>query len=339
MTDIGLVGWGTSFPPHTRTYKELAELTSIPPDVIRDKFGITKIYVPGPRDQVSQLAADAGRAALDMAGLDPADVNLIIYHGSEYKDFIVWSAAIKIQGLLGASNAYAFEVYALCAGAGVALNVAQGMMLSDPRLVHVLLVTASREGDLVDYSNERTRFMINFSAGGGALLLKRDHPTHRLIGTAVLTDPSLSETVVMPAGGVRHPTTAETVAAGQHRLDVTDLDAMRDRLGEVSLPNFVTAIRQAVERGGYALSDIGFLGVTHMKRSFHDALLAALDLDQEQTVYLSDYGHIQSVDQAIALEEGVRQGKIKPGDLVVLAGAGTGYTWSAAAFKWGAANA
>jgi 3-oxoacyl-[acyl-carrier-protein] synthase-3 len=335
MTDIGIAGWGLSFPEETWDAARLSGLTGIPPDVLRDKFGVNRIFVAGPHDQPSQMAARAGQAALAMAGVDANDVDLVVYHGSEYKDFIVWSAAVKIQGLLGTDNAYAFEVYSLCAGAGVALNVAQGMMHSDPRLEHVLLVTASRESDLLDYRNERSRFMFNFSAGGGAMLLRRGHPANRLIGTAVITDPSLSETVVMRAGGTRLPTSSETVSSNQHILDVTDIEYMRDRLGEVSLPNFVRVIRQAVERGGRRLDEIDFLGVTHMKLSFHQALLDELGLAGEQAAYLSDYGHIQSVDQVIALDEGVRHGQIKPGDLVVLAGAGTGYTWSAAAFEWG----
>jgi 3-oxoacyl-[acyl-carrier-protein] synthase-3 len=110
---------------------------------------------------------------------------------------------------------------------------------------------------------------------------------------------------------------------------------MRDRLAVVSLPNFIRVIREAVEEAGHSTDEIDYLGITHMKASFHHEILKELGLTPDQSVYLSHYGHIQSADQAIAIEEGVRQGKINPGDLVVVAGAGTGYTWSAAAFEWG----
>jgi 3-oxoacyl-[acyl-carrier-protein] synthase-3 len=72
-----------------------------------------------------------------------------------------------------------------------------------------------------------------------------------------------------------------------------------------------------------------------MKRSFYLEILKAVGLTADQSVYLEDYGHIQSVDQVLALELGLAQGKIKPGDLIVLAGAGTGYTWSAVSIRWG----
>ncbi|MGF1503841.1 MAG: 3-oxoacyl-ACP synthase [Anaerolineae bacterium] len=335
MVDIGLAGWGTALPKRVRTYEEIAALSDIPADVIRNKFGLNQVYVAGPDEQPSELSAEAARSALAVARMDAADLALIIYHGSEYKDFIVWSIATKIQGLLGADNAYAFEIYSLCAGAGVAINAARGMMQADPNLRNVLLVAASRELDQVDYNNQRGRFMFNFGSGAGPLLLRRDFPTNRIVGTAVITDPSLSETVVVPAGGTRQPVSAQTVETGQHTLDVTDLEFMRERLGAVSMPNFIEVIKRAVEQGGHTVDEIDYLGITHMKASFHRAILNELGLEPRQSVYLKDYGHVQSADQAIAIDEGVRQKRIAPGDLVVLAGAGTGYTWSAAAIEWG----
>jgi 3-oxoacyl-[acyl-carrier-protein] synthase III len=335
VTDIGLAGWGTYLPQQTRDYNDLATLTGIPAEVIRDKFGVHQVYVAGPDDHASTMGTSAAQQALAHAGLTPTDVNLIIYHGSEFKDHIVWSVATKIQQLLGADHATAFEIYSLCAGAGVALNIARGMMTADPRLQNVLLVAASRELDLLDYTNERGRFMINFSAGGGALLLRRDDNHNKLVGTSVLTDSRLADMVVMAGGGSRHPVSAQSLEAKQHVLDVPDVTIMRDVLGEVSLPNFIRVIREAVEQGGHSIADIRFLGITHMKASFHREILSQLGLSEEQSVYLNQYGHVQSADQAIAIDEGVKQGKIKAGDLVVIAGAGTGYTWSAAAFEWG----
>lgn len=280
------------------------------------------------------MASCAAQRALENAGISPDKVNVVISHGSEHKDHVVWNAAAKIQHNVGATNAYAFEVYALCAGAPIAMNVARGLMLADPQTEYVLLAAASRENDIVNLRNERTRFMFNFGAGAGAMLLQRGASKNLILGMSAITDGALSETVVL---------TDEAIPSGdpaiigdiRGRLDVTDPQYMADRLGNSSLGNFIRVIREAVERGGASLDDVKFLGITHMKRSFYLEILNAVGLTEDQSVYLEDYGHIQSVDQVLTLELGLQQGKIKDGDLIVLAGAGVGYTWSAVAVRWG----
>jgi 3-oxoacyl-[acyl-carrier-protein] synthase-3 len=97
----------------------------------------------------------------------------------------------------------------------------------------------------------------------------------------------------------------------------------------------VRVIRESVESGGASLADVKFLGITHMKKSFYLQILEAIGLSPDQSVYLEDFGHVQSVDQVLSIELGLVQGRIHPGDLIVLAGAGTGYTWSAIAVRWG----
>ena len=108
-----------------------------------------------------------------------------------------------------------------------------------------------------------------------------------------------------------------------------------DRLGAVSQPNFIQVIDQAVERSGHSRAEIKFLALTHMKPSFHHGLLRELGLRDDQAIYLDEFGHIQSVDQQLALFLAQQRGLLRDGDLVVLAGAGTGYTWAASAVRWG----
>lgn len=338
MTDdrIGIVSWGVYIPAGIETAADVAAVSGVPEEVVAKKMGLIEKRVAGPDEHCAEMAAWAGQQALERAGLDPKDVDLIIYHGSEYKNHFVWSAATRVQYLLGAENAAAFEIYALCAGAPIAFKTARSMMRDDPSLKHVLLVTASRENDLVDYKNERARFMFNFGAGGGAVLLKRGHTANEVLAAAVVSDGTLSKSVVMEAGGSNHPPSAESVANHLHQLDVPDLEYMGQRLGEVSLPNFYKVIDKAVENSGYQRSDIQFLGIVHMKRSFHEAMLRDLGLQEDQSIYLDHFGHMQSVDQIMALELAAQRDLLPDQGLVVLAGAGTGYTWSAVAIQWGA---
>ncbi len=332
---IGIVGIGTYFPAQIEQAADLVAATEIPAEVLHQKMGIRQRHIAGPDDSISEMASRAAARALQNAGVAPEQVNLVISHGSEHKDHVVWNAAAKIQHNIGAVNAYAFEIYALCAGAPIALNAARGMMLADDSLEYVLLAAASRENDLVNMRNIRTRFMFNFGAGASAILLKRGGEQNVLLGASAITDGSLSETVVISHEPDVIGDGPARVGELHGRLDVIDPEYMAERLGESSMDNFVGVIRQSVEKAGLSLADVNFLGITHMKRSFYLQILEAIGLTPDQSVYLEDYGHIQSVDQALTLELGLAQGRIKPGDVVVLAGAGVGYTWSAIALRWG----
>lgn len=334
-TTVGIAGIGTYFPSAIQTSADLVAETGIPEAVLREKMGIRQRHLAGSEDSITHMATQAALKAIAQAGVSSQDIKLVISHGSEHKDHVVWNAAAKIQHNVGATNAFAFEMYALCAGAPIAMNAARAMMLADPRLDTVLLAAASRENDLVSLRNQRARFMFNFGAGGGAMVLRRGAAENVILGASAITDGSLSETVIL----TREPDALgdgdEALGDLRGRLDVTNSEYMAERLGATSLDNFVRVIREAVEQSGASLEDIAFMGITHMKRSFYLEILAAVGLTAEQSVYLEDYGHIQSVDQALAVELGLAQDKIKPGDLIVLAGAGTGYTWSAIAVRWG----
>lgn len=332
---IGIAGIGTYFPEKIETAADLVDATGIPENILREKMGINQRHIAGDDDSISAMASRAAKHAIAQAGISPEQIKLVISHGSEYKDHVVWNAAGKIQHEVGAINAYGFEIYALCAGAPIAMNVAQSMMIGDESLDYVLLAAASRENDLISLGNPRARFMFNFGAGGGAMILHRNATKNLVLGASAITDGSLSETVML---------TRKPDAIGEHAeingdvygmLDVENADYMAQRLGETSLPNFIRVIRESVEKSGATLDDIAFIGITHMKYSFYVQILESIGLTPDQSVYLENYGHIQSVDQALALQLGLVQGKIKPGDLIVLAGAGTGYTWSAIALRWG----
>lgn len=334
-TQIGIIGYGTYFPQAVEMAAELVEATGIPEHILQTKMGIVQRHVASDADSISHMASEAAKAAIEMAGISAADIKMVISHGSQYKDHIVWNSAGKIQDNIGAINAYGFEMYALCAGAPIAMNIARSMMLADPTLDYVLLAAGSRENDLISPGNQRARFMFNFGAGGGAMVLKRGAAENVVLGASAFTDGTLNDTVMLTtepdAIGEGETINGEVVGM----LDVRNADYMAQRLGETSLPNFKRVIQESVEKSGYSLSDVKFLGITHMKRSFFNTILEEVGLAPDQAIYLDHYGHVQSVDQVITIKLGVEQGKIKPGDVIVLAGAGTGYTWSAITLKWG----
>lgn len=333
--NIGIAGIGIYFPETIQTAEELVEPTGIPLEILQEKMGIIQRYVAGEKDSICYMASEAAQLAIANAGIDATDIKMVISHGSQYKDHLMWNSAGKIQDNIGAVNAFGYEIYALCAGAPIAINIARSMMIADPALDTVLIVAGSRENDLINPSNPRARFMYNLGAGASAMILKRGYAKNLVLGASSITDGSLSDTVML---------TTESDAIGDGSavhgemvgmLDVRNGYFMAKRLHEVSMPNFNRVIRESIEKSGYTLDDLAFLGLSHMKRSIFDRIITDAGLSPEQAIYLDHYGHIQSIDQVLAIQLGLEQRKIKDGDLIVLAAAGTGYTWSAIAIRWG----
>jgi 3-oxoacyl-[acyl-carrier-protein] synthase-3 len=330
-----LTGYGTYVPDRVVTGEEIAAESGIPEEVVVEKMGIREKRVcPPDDDHVTDMCVKAGEEALADADVAPEDVDVVLYHGSEYKDFYVWSAAANVAERIGADEAYAVESYALCATAPLALRQAKAQLIADAPETF-LLVGASREEDLVDYSNQDSSFMFNFGSGACAMVLEANPDDSKTRATiresAAITDGSFSEDVVMPGGGSRNPPSHETVEAGLHTLDVPDPEGMKERLAEVSLSNFLDVADTALDRSSYDRDDVDFAAITHMKRSFHDLLTDELGA---ANYYLDEYGHVQSADQILALDEGLSRGLVDSGDVICFVGAGTGYTWAATVLEW-----
>jgi 3-oxoacyl-[acyl-carrier-protein] synthase III len=335
---IGIVSTGIYIPENYMTGREIAEKAGIPIHVVEEKMGIKKKPVPGVEDHTCEMGIKAAKKAIEKAGIDPAEINLVIYIGEEHKEYPLWTAGIKLQEAIGAVNAWAFDVALRCGTTMMALKLAKSMMLADSSIQTVLLAGGYRNVDFIDYENPRTRFMFNLAAGGGAILLKKDYTQNLLLETEMITDGSFSEDVVVLAGGTKLPISKEALEARLNYLDVLDPEGMKLRLEQKSMENFLKVIKESVKKSGYSVSDIDYLGILHMKRSAHEYVLTELGLSHNQSIYLEDYGHIGQIDQILSLELALEYGKIKNGDLVVLVSAGIGYAWGATTIRWGKGN-
>ncbi|ULT59922.1 3-oxoacyl-ACP synthase [Neobacillus drentensis] len=335
MLNIGILSTGIYLPEDYVTGKEIAKMAGIPEHIVEEKMGIKKKYVPGAGDHTCEMGIIAAKRAIAKAGINPLDIDLVIYIGEEHKEYPLWTAGIKLQQEVGALNAWAFDAALRCGTTVMALKLAKSLMIADPGIQTVLLAGGYRNGDFIDYQNPRTRFMYNLGAGGGAILLKKDHRENGLLETELITDGSFSEDVVVVAGGTKNPITKEALEQRLNRLDVLDPEGMKTRLEQKSMANFLKVIRESVRKSGFRVSDIAYLAILHMKKSAHEYVLRELGLSSEQSIYLEDYGHIGQIDQILSLELALKEGKVKDGDVVVLVSAGIGYAWGATTIKWG----
>jgi 3-oxoacyl-[acyl-carrier-protein] synthase-3 len=329
VTHVSLAATAAYLPERWMTAAEVGAASGIPEQVILDKFGLRGKHIAGADEHVSDLSVRAAEALLDEAGVDAEEIDVLMYYGSMWKDFSVWQAAPWIAHRIGASRAYAVEYDNVSCGTPVALRIARDMLLAEDELRTILVVAACRESYLLDYGNERSRFMFNFGDGAVAGLLVKDGGRNELLGCHGITDGSFSLQVKVPSGGSVSPN------GGYRFLDVADPAEMKDGLDQVSLANFVAASRGALERSGATLADVGYLCGIHMKPSMHRALVAELGLDESRAAYLDDTGHMSGVDPLFALDRAARAGKLRDGELVLLLAAGTGYTWAASVVRWG----
>jgi 3-oxoacyl-[acyl-carrier-protein] synthase-3 len=309
---------------------EVAAASGIPERVVVERFGLRGKHIAAVDEHVTDLSVAAAELALAEAELDPHDVDVVVYFGSSWKEWPVWQAAPWIAHRLGCERAWALELDYVSCGAPIALRVCRDLLAGEPELRSVLAVGACRESYLLDYANERSRFMFNFGDGAVAAIIAKDAPANELLGSAAITDGSLSLHVKVPQGGSIHPETD-----GGRFLDVDDLEEMKERLDEVSLANFVRVAQEALRRSGARLTDVGYLCGIHMKRSMHEGLVAGLGLSLDRAAYLDDTGHVSGADPLLALDRAARAGELDDGELVLLLAAGTGYTWAASVVRWG----
>ncbi|MCS6898629.1 MAG: 3-oxoacyl-ACP synthase [Myxococcales bacterium] len=332
---VGIVSAGSYIPSTYITAAEIAAETGIPEEVVKHKFGLEKKPIPGPDDHTNAMALRAAEDALRRGGVSGEEIDLVLCTTEEWKEYPLWTAGIKLAYDLGAKRAWAMDVQLRCATTMAALKMAQALMLSDERLRTVLIAGGYRNGDFVDYKNPRSRFLINLSAGGGALLLRRNHPRHEVLGTSVRVDGSFSYDVIIPVGGTMAPLTAADLEQRRYRFDVPDPEGMKDRLDARSMENFLAVVDEALKESGYRRSDIGYLNILHMKRSAHAFVLRELGLRDDQSFYLSEYGHLGQQDQALSILKGLELGRLRDGMLMVMVAAGIGYAWSASVVRWG----
>jgi 3-oxoacyl-[acyl-carrier-protein] synthase-3 len=332
---IGIAGIGTYVPDTFMTAADIAVETGIPLEVIDKKFGVSRKPIPGPEDTTSHMGLEASKKALEMAGVKPEELDLVIWNGAQHKDYPCWLASLKVAHELGAVNAWGFDMEAMCGSMMAGMETAKSLMLNNEDISTALLVSGYRNCDLISLKEPDTSFMFDIGAGGTAMVLKKGYRKNVILESAFKGDGSFSEGCVVPVGGSKKwPLTNEDFDNFHFKIR-GDAKAFKTRLGETTMPNFYGVIRESLRKSGYTEKNIDYLAILHFKKSAHDAVLAELGLSENQTTYLQNYGHIGQNDQVLSLEIGLKEGKIREGDVIVMVGAGLGFVWASSVIRWG----
>jgi len=337
---VGILDFELYLPEQTMDADVLSQHVNIPADVLRDKMGIHRKYIGGEDDHSATMATKASRQLLKKLQMDSNEIDMILFAGETYCEYVCWTAAIKIQNELKADNAFAWDLGFRCAATPLALKVAKDMMRSDPSLETVLLTGGNTNAYLIDYKDKNQSFMFDMSPAGFAVMLKRGHDENIILETGIITDHVFCDDVIGKWGGTLHPITDE-IARDPEQLrkskliHLTDPEGMKKRLAERSLPNFVGAVDLALKKSQLGRTDVDFIGITHINPKAHNMILDSLEIDRNRSIYLKDDGHCGHIDQFLSIRHGLEQGLIQNGDTCALLGAGTGYAFACSIIQWG----
>jgi len=345
MIDMGIVSTATYFPDTYVTAEEIAEQSGLPEWVVREKLGIERKFVADPAVHPNEMAAHAARDAINKAGIDPLDIDVVLCTTEEWREYLLWTTAIDLAHEVGADNAWGIDIHTRCATTIAAMKLARSLMADDPTINTILIGGGYAISHFIDLTDLNTSFLFNIGAGAGAMIVKRGWPENRVLGMHLITDGSMSRHVIVPASGtVRHPTD-DAVGGGDFKFRLVEPEAMKARLGEVSIDNWLACVDTSLEKSGtksdgtpYTRGDIDFFNMSLVKPSAYREMLDHLGLTEDQGVYMSSIGHIGEQDAIINIEAGQQQGRLKPGDTMAIIAAGIGYVWAGAIVEWGPAE-
>jgi 3-oxoacyl-[acyl-carrier-protein] synthase-3 len=334
---VGLESWGVYIPKQRHTSEYIAKETGIPKVIIEEKFGLKSKTVPGPKDHTVAMGAKASFQALERANITADDLDLIIWAGEVYAERPMMTYGIKLQQLLGnPTKPWAFDINQRCGTFLVGILLAKSLMQTNDKIKRVLVASGYRNCDLINYKNERSRFMISLAASGVAAVIRADYSINEILGISAISDGRFADDVYVPAGGTVEPISIKAIKQDKIYLDVPDPEGLKERLDKFSMESFVKVIDNALELSGYNRKDIDYLALLHMKRSAFEYVANEVGVDPyRQTTYLEEIGHNGQNDGIISLEYGINDGKVKDGDIVVLTAAGIGWAWNAGVIKWG----
>ncbi|TEU18641.1 MAG: 3-oxoacyl-ACP synthase [Anaerolineales bacterium] len=332
---VGIVSAGMYLPEPVLTAADIAEKSGLSEWVVREKLGINQKRMAGPDDHPNQMAVWAAQDCLSKCDIPPEEIDVVLCTTEEWKEYLQWTAGTDLAHKIGATRAWGMDLHMRCCTTIGALKMAKDVMIADPDVNTVLIGGGYRTGDLVNLKDRLTTFAFNIGAGAGAILLRKHWPRNHVLGSHMMTDGSLSKHVIIPASGTIQFPTDEAVAKGLFSINVVEPEVMKSRLNAVTMDNWMHCIDEALRKSGYTRADIDFLNMVLIKPSGYRDMLQRLGLTEEQSVYNADCGHMGEQDSIINIIEGVKQGRLKDGDLMIIVGAGVGWVWGATCVKWG----
>jgi len=314
-----IAGSGSALPKRRVDNAELAETVDTSDQWIVERTGIRSRYLAAEGETTASLAADAARRALDHAGADAGEVDLIVL-ATATPDQTFPSSATKVQATLGINDCIAFDVHAVCTGFLYALSVADSMIRSGNART-ALVIGSETFSRILDWEDRAT--CVLFGDGAGALLLRAEDGGERgILATKLHADGRHNDLLFVDGG----PSTTGTVG----KLRMKGREVFRH-----AVVNLSEVLNEVLGEAGLSAADVDWVVPHQANARILDATARKLGLAAEKVVVTVDeHANTSAASVPLAFDVAVRDGRIKRGDLVVLEAMGGGFTWGAAALRY-----
>lgn len=326
MPFAAITGWGTAVPDRVLTNHDLESMVDTTDEWIVSRTGIRERRIVGERDTTTSLATDAGRAALERAGISADDLDLIIVGTATPDDFLVSQAAM-VQAELGGC-AGAFDVGNACAGFVTALSVGTQFVVAGVYR-RVLVVGVDTLTRYIDYTDRST--CVLFGDGAGAVVIEQSGQDRGLLSTVLGTDGAGHKHLYVPGMANLVPESADLFPEYRPYLQMNGKEVFRFAVQVMG-----DAASEAIKRAGITFDDVDMLIPHQANLRIIDAAARRLSLPRDKVwVNVDRYGNTSAASVPIALAEAADAGKINEGDNVVLVAFGAGLAWAAGLVRWG----
>ena len=311
-------GTGSALPARRVDNAELCETVDTSDAWIVERTGIRSRYIADDSEPTATLAADAARRAIEAAGLQPADIDLIIL-ATATPDQTFPASATKVQALLGIDDCIAFDVAAVCTGFLYALTVADSMIRGG-NVRRALVIGSETFSRILDWEDRTT--CVLFGDGAGALVLGGEEGESGILATRLHADGRHNDMLYIDGG----PSTTGTVG----KLRMRGREVFRH-----AVVNLAAVLREVLDAADLTPADVDWVVPHQANARILDATAKKLGLPPEKVIVTVDrHANTSAASVPLALDVAVRDGRIKRGDLIVLEAMGGGFTWGAAAVRY-----
>lgn len=323
-----ITGTGAYAPEKTLTNHDLSRMLGEDiNEFVSGVIGISERHICADDESTADLAVQAAGKALAAAGIAPAQLDLIIL-ATDTPEFISPATSAIVQSRLGASNAATFDVNCACAGFVTALDAATKFISADEQYNHVLVIGAYAMSKYLNWSDKKTCTL--FADGAGAVVLQASAEGPGFLASQLAADGNYYGHMGIYAGGAKQPVNHFQAVQREQLLE------FRQKIpASFNLERWPQMIGHVLQRSRLALDDVGMFFFTQINLSTIKAVMETLDQPMTKAHTIMDkWGYTGSACIPMALDDAVRMGKLKPGEVIILCGSGGGVALGCLAFRW-----